>query len=331
MRPDGIKGVDPGMILQTLTDNGVSAVFYYIMPPATEEELERTRELGQMFGDAIQFHLWIPVYRNPRYLEASAEDVFIAGNQQPEPGWINPMSSGYQSRLVQEIGSLVWELEPDGIFLDYFYVPLGPFDNETVRRYSGREGANLSVGNITSDPDALGRFLEWRNEFILETLGDLRRATEGLDLSVFIIMLQEADRLARGQDVAAFAEIVDFLVPNTYHFEARRGSSWVGGGVLALKDSGAGSVWSGIQAYNIPEREIRDAIRSALRSGAEGVVLFRYGTMTEEYWKQARRGMAGGGLLLVYVAILGVVLVIGVVWLVRRRIRTRPRARKRRR
>ncbi len=332
MRLDGIKGEDPTETVKTLEVNGVDAVFFLIPTPTDPEEMEVIKDLRLRIPQPTQFHLWLPVYRNARYLETHPEDVFVITQGQTEPGWISPTSQGYRTYLVEEIGRLTDELNPDGIFLDYFYVPYGPFDNSTLDAFSEEIGQQVGEENVTKDSVLLGQFLEWRNEWIIETLQAVRSATGDLRLSVFVILLQESDRLARGQDVEGFAKTTDFLVPNSYHFEALREASWVGGSVAALRASGADRIWTGIQAYNIPPKETAKAIKSAVNAGADGVILFRYGTMREEHWARVVRALEGPDPTLYTAVGLSVVFVsVALVWRLRSRRRNPPPSRRRRR
>lgn len=289
MRLEGVKDKNPAEISNILERYGVNTVFFLIPLPPTDEELTRIKELRSGLNPSIGFHLWIAVYRNSRYLEEYPHDALVSTITIPEVGWIKPTSTYHREKLLEWVQEAISQLDPDGVFLDYFYVPYpGPFDNQTMQSFSSFKGRNLSVSNVTTSPDLLGRFFEWRNDQILETLRAIRREIKDLNLSVFIHMLDMPERLARGQDVEAFASHTDFLVSHTYHFLLRRPASWVGGGIKALKTEGARDVWAGIQGYEIPPEEVYDGVKSALKSGAEGVVLFRYATMTQDHWEQAR-------------------------------------------
>ena len=291
MRLDLLDDTQPGDVVASLREFGVNAVFLLTPFPPEEDELGKIEELDGILGHDIDLHLWLTVYRNGRYLADNPNESFVSTEALEEP-WINPLSTKFRDDFIEGVGEIVTRLGPDGVFLDYFYVPLGPFDNLTLESFSDYMGANLTVPNITNSPETLGRFFEWRNEAMIETLRSTRREIPEVDLSLFVIMLEEAQRLARGQDVEGFAGIVDFIVPNTYHVVAGRDASWVGDGVLALEASGAGSIWSGVQGYEIPPAEMRKAVRSAIKSGAEGVIIFRYGTMTKKHWAQVQRGFS---------------------------------------
>ena len=318
MRLDLIGGLDPDYIAGTLRDSGVNSVFLLTPFPPREEEYDRIDRLDSSLGDDIDLHLWLTVFRNERYLAENPNLSFVSTEELSDP-WINPLGQNFRADLIQGVEEMVDRLRPEGIFLDYFYVPLGPFDNKTLDSFSQHLGTNLTVSEITGSPDILGMFFEWRNDVIYETLRTIRRQFPGVQLSVFIIMLEEAQRLARGQDVARFAGIVDFIVPNTYHVVAMRPASWVGDGVKALRASGARDIWSGIQGYDIQEIELRKALRSALKANAEGAIIFRYGTMTEDHWKQVRRAYSGTDPIIILAPLAATALVLSSIFWIRRK------------
>ena len=296
IRPEGTGDQTPEEVAGRLRSNEVGAVFYLTRFPAREDEKARIMDLKSALGPDIELHLWLTVYRNARYSEEHPEEAFVSNEPLPEEGWISPTSAPYRQDLLEAVEDLGSTIQPRGFLLDYFHVPFGPFDNETMEAFSAHAGSNLTftVANLTADPNLLGRFLEWRNDAMIGTLGAIREVTDGARLSIFVLMMEEGERLLAGQDLDGFSDLADFLVPNTYHINYLRGADWVGDGVRVLKALGAESVWPGIQAYDIEPREIRRAIRAARKGGADGVVLFRYGTMDEEHWEQVRRGYQTG-------------------------------------
>ncbi len=331
MRLSGVQALTPGEIGAALEENDIDVVFFLVPLPLEGEDLSRIREIRKGLGSVVEFHMWILTFRNREYLERHPEEVLISDEGPSEGNIVNPISPAYAEALSGWIRNATSELNPDGIFLDYFYVPqLGPFDNATLSSFSRIQGRNLSMKDITDDPDMMGRFLEWRNGILLERLRDIRDQAQGLELSVFIQMFPESERLIIGQDLEAFARHTDFLVSHTYHYMMKRPSNWVGDGVRALKAEGARDVWAGVQAFDIPAEQLRRAVRSASSSNAEGIMLFRFGTMTEEYWDQVRRARRSW-IWLIYVAAAVVVILIGVlaIWRSRSENREPDESRKR--
>lgn len=294
IRLDEMEGRDPQEIRDALLNYTVGAVFMLVPLPPTQAEMDTLNGLRSLLPPEVEVHAWIAVYSNARYLEGDPREAFQSTNGSVIKGWVNPTTTIYRIKLVEWTKQIMAELRPDGIFLDYFYVPFGPFDNETLEGFSSFVGFNVSASTLTASEYLLGKFLEWRNGKMLETLKAIKRETDagGLRLSVFIRMVEESERLASGQDVAKLAELADFLVPNSYHILVGRDAGWVGACVQALKAEGAKSVWAGIQGYDISPLEVNRAVASAIDSGADGVVLFRFGTMNAQHWEQAQLGLA---------------------------------------
>jgi len=294
IRLDEMAGKGPQEICDVLLNYSVGAVFMLVPLPPTQEEMDTLKGLRSRLPPEVEVHAWLAVYSNARYLESDPQEEFQSTNGSVIKGWVNPTSTSYRIQLVEWVQQIAAELEPNGIFLDYFYVPFGPFDNETLRGFSSSISINVSASTLTSSEYLLSKFLEWRNGKILETLKAIKRVTDarGLRLSVFIRMVEESERLASGQDVGRLAELADFLVPNSYHRLVGRDAGWVGVCVQALKAEGAKGVWAGIQGYDITPLEVNRAVASAVEFGADGVVLFRFGTMTPQHWEQARLGLS---------------------------------------
>ncbi len=310
MKLSGVKGLSPAEIRQVLDENDIQAVFFLVPLPPQEEELERISNIRNQMKPGIDFHAWITTFRNREYVSRHPESALVSNTEISDSGLVNPLHMGYRNALLEWIEGLESRLQPDGFFLDYFTVPYpGPFDNSTIKSFSIHMNINLTLANITSNQKLLGRFFEWRNQGMVDLLNSIRQTTQG-ELSIFIDMFQQSERLARGQDVEAFSTRTDFLVAHTYHFLMQQPPSWVGGGVKALKAEGAGEVWSGIQAFDIPAKQVREAVNSAMKSEAQGIILFRFGTTTEDYWNQLSRARSPG-LLLPAVAILAIVFLIG--------------------
>jgi len=290
IRLDEMAGKDPQEICDVLLNYSVGAVFMLVPLPPTQDEIDTLKNLRSRLPPEVEVHVWLAVYSNARYLEANPQEEFQSTNGSIIKGWVNPTSMNYRVQLVGWLQQIAADLDPDGVFLDYFYVPFGPFDNETLREFSSFIGMNVSAPMLTSSENLLAMFLEWRNGKMLETLKAIKRETDadGLALSIFIRMVEESERLVSGQDVGRLAELADFLVPNSYHVLVKRDAGWVGACVQALKAEGAKSVWAGIQGYDISPIEVNRAVASAVEAGADGVVLFRFGTMTPQHWEQAR-------------------------------------------
>ena len=294
MRLDSAEKLGPVHVVKTLRSHGVSDLFLLYPLPSNPADQEFVKNLRSNMTGQISLHLWIPVFRNERYFKSHPSEGFASSPRKVESGWINPTSERYEDKFLGWVKEALDRIKPDGIFLDYFYVPYGPFDNETISRFCSERGINTTYEDLVQNPRLLSDFISWRNNKMIKLLSGVRDLTreERKKLSVFALMFEPSARVAMGQDLSRFSNLVDFLVSDTYHIAAKRDAAWVGQGVHALRSSGTISVWAGIQGYDIPPREIGRAIRSALDAGAEGIVVFRYGTLTDEDWRIIRQSVS---------------------------------------
>ena len=91
-----------------------------------------------------------------------------------------------------------------------------------------------------------------------------------------------------GQSYEDAGELYDLVCPMAYHLDFGKSPAWVGDvarGTIELVGSDV-PVYIGVQAYgNKADRDaVQEAIAAGLEAGAEGVALFRFGTMNEERW-----------------------------------------------
>jgi len=324
MRLDTARQLGAANVRDLLLEHRVSDLFLLYPLPAEAGDEQFATQLRSILGTDVALHLWIPVFRNERYLQSSSSDAFVSSPGKVEPGWVNPTSQTYREKLLRWVRQALQKTSPDGIFLDYFYVPYGPFDNQTIARFAAEAGANATYETLIQNRELLSDFVNWRNKKMVQLLADLSGIAKerGVSLSIFVLMFEPSARFAMGQDISRFSPLVDFFVSDTYHVAAKRDAAWVGQGVQALRQAGATSVWAGIQGYEIPAREIGRAIRSALGANADGVVLFRFGTLTDEDWMVIRKSLSKRyGYLWALIPALGIVL--GYV-LIRRMRATRP-------
>jgi uncharacterized lipoprotein YddW (UPF0748 family) len=84
-----------------------------------------------------------------------------------------------------------------------------------------------------------------------------------------------------GQRYADFGDLCDMIVPMTYHMDFGKEASWLiqvykGARAVVPEDK---PILMGIQAFDISGVELQKAIYAARQAGANGFVVFRYGTL----------------------------------------------------
>ena len=108
-----------------------------------------------------------------------------------------------------------------------------------------------------------------------------------------------------GQNYTQLAKYLDFIVPMVYkgnygynnsngtNSKGKSGNNWIGSAVsYIVSHSGGTPVLAGLQTYRcdnnltiIPSNELQKDINSAIDNGASGYVLFRYGLISSNFYK----------------------------------------------
>jgi hypothetical protein len=119
----------------------------------------------------------------------------------------------------------------------------------------------------------------------------VKSVNPGLLLSAALMPEKASNAYYYGQDYTQLAEYLDVLVPMAYKGNYRAGTSWIENVTAYIKSRSPGAeVWTGLQTYRsdadvtpIPADELRADINAALRGGADGYALFRYGLIDREF------------------------------------------------
>ena len=88
-----------------------------------------------------------------------------------------------------------------------------------------------------------------------------------------------------GQDAAALTQYLDVIVPMIYKGNYKKTTSWIEETTRwFVKNSKGAKVWAGLQGYKsdedtskLPLPEITADVEAALKAGADGTVIFRWG------------------------------------------------------
>ena len=96
------------------------------------------------------------------------------------------------------------------------------------------------------------------------------------------VMPEEECKKYYGQDIDALAKIVNVIIPMQYKGNYEAGTNWLKSTTKFF--SGKAKIWSGLQTYKSDEdttvlstSELLNDAKTCLSSGAQGIVLFRYG------------------------------------------------------
>ncbi|HDM70199.1 MAG: hypothetical protein DRP30_01415 [Thermotoga sp.] len=90
-----------------------------------------------------------------------------------------------------------------------------------------------------------------------------------------------------GQRYSDFGEFCQFLIPMTYHLEFGKKAQWIIDVYKGTKEVVPPEVkiLMGVQGYDISPIELQKAIYASRQAGADGFVVFRYGSLNDELKK----------------------------------------------
>lgn len=165
-------------------------------------------------------------------------------------GWINPKTANLDSKL-KEIKKYAGLNNVKGVHLDYL-------------RYPG------NAYKTSGGADAITNFVK-----------KVRSQNPNTFVSC-AIMPEEEGKYYYGQDLAALGKIVDAVLPMQYKGNYNASTQWLG--TTTKSFSSKATIWSGLQGYKsdndtttLSSNELLTDIKTCLKNGAKGTILFRYG------------------------------------------------------
>ena len=200
----------------------------------------------------IDVHMWV--------------QAFYSGSS----GWVNPVKSGkentaYFTTKINEIKTYAAISGLSGIHLDYL-------------RYSGVESSNNAAYQTSGGTEAI-------NSFVKQVKTAVDSINDKLILSCALMPETTSSEHYYGQDYATLSQYMDVVIPMVYKGNYGKGTDWITSTAQWYVDNSKGAdVWVGIQTYvsdddttKLSSAALSTDIASAIKSGADGVVLFRYG------------------------------------------------------
>lgn len=230
------------------------------------------------------------------------------------------LDSAYRKYIEDLMSELLLEYDVDGIHLDYIRYPTGAWGWSPY--HIGRawmEGLDVEFllntaidtwGDAGDGKKFIEMYKELRyydiNAWVQMRMNDVRKFVEeirkvvktikpGVILSA-ALMPEGGDTdpnanafamVHYGQRYADFGELCDMVVPMTYHLEWGKKAQWIIDVFKGTKETVQPSVkiLMGIQGYDIDSTEMLKAIYASRQAGADGYVVFRYGSLTDEMKK----------------------------------------------
>ena len=113
----------------------------------------------------------------------------------------------------------------------------------------------------------------------------LHQTSPRLVVSAALMPETTANKHYYGQDLGAITQYLDVVVPMIYKGNYKKTTSWIEETTKwFVKNSKGAKVWAGLQGYKsdedtskLPAPEITADVEAALKAGAEGAVIFRWG------------------------------------------------------
>ena len=123
------------------------------------------------------------------------------------------------------------------------------------------------------------------SEFVRQAVARLRQTSPRLVLSVALMPETTANLRYYGQDYAVISQCMDVVLPMIYKGNYGKTTSWIADTTKWYVENSKGAkVWAGLQGYKsddntsmLPTSEITADVEAALKAGAAGAVIFRWG------------------------------------------------------
>jgi len=242
---DDVKNVNA----DELKNSGITDVFVKanrISDPLYPSVL--TSIINKLKGTGIRIHAWITCF------------VDQNGN------WIDPKNVTNQNSIIKEITDITKNYNINGIFLDYVRYP------GTAYKTAG------ATNTITS--------------FVAKVYNTVKSIKPKVAVSAALMPEGAVNSYYYGQDYSQLSKYLDFLVPMVYSGNYNENTSWITSTTkYIVAHSNGKPVIAGLQTYRsdtnltvIPASEIRTNINSAVKGGASGYALFRYGWLDKSFF-----------------------------------------------
>ena len=207
-----------------------------------------TSIIKKLNGTGIRVHAWITCF------------VDQNGN------WIDPKNVNNQKSIIKAITDITKNYNINGIFLDYVRYP------GTAYKTAG------ATNTITS--------------FVAKVYSTVKSIKPKVAVSAALMPEGAVNSYYYGQDYSQLSKYLDFLVPMVYTGNYNENTSWITSATkYIVAHSNGKPVIAGLQTYRsdknltiIPASEIRTNINSAVKGGASGYALFRYGWLDKSFF-----------------------------------------------
>lgn len=246
----------------------------------------------------IKVHPWFCVFtEGGRSRLLREHPSFVAKGTGGRNKWacaMRPEVQDYEFGLYKSVADIC---KPDGLHLDYIRTG-GVCRCGFCKAQMKKKGIDIEKVK-TSEP----AWVEWRVSRLMEFVSRLREFTkkEKMELSAAVFRGYLSARISQAQDWVKWAEegIVDYLMPMNYTNDMSTFKKLTKSHVGLVR--GRVPVWEGIgkksSMSKLSTEAMAEQAQAACDLGAQGVVIFNYGAMTDDDFKAIRevKERAGGG------------------------------------
>jgi hypothetical protein len=315
-----------GSLLQLFEEWRLIRVNTVFVSPALAAQ-GQFRELARKQG--ISVFLILPVFSNPEELKKDPGLYALTDRgEKAKDDWVEfvcPTRQDYRSRRIDWIKTLVRELDPDGISLDFiryfvFWEMVAPertpdsianscFDRSCLDRFQKDTGITLPKG-LGEAAEAAKWIMaehgqdwaEWKcgiiTSLVRSIAAEARAIKPKLKVNIHSVPWREKDfggaiKVIAGQDLAALAATTDMISPMCYWHMLKRKPPWIREVVEDVYSKTKGLVVPSIQVTNayISDRlsleEFKKALDEALRPPSGGVIFWNWDALAKEPEKKA--------------------------------------------
>lgn len=240
----------------------------------------------------MKVHPWFCVFTEGDRSKLLREHPEYASTTEERPHWACACRPEVQDYVFELYKSLAERYRPAGLHLDYMRTG-GPCKCEFCRGRMSDEG--VDIGEAASGTRPFQAWTQWRVDRIADFVRRMRELTsdEGIELSAAVFSGYPDCIDHQGQDWVQWAEegLVDFLFPMTYTQSVRVAVMRTTAHLAQV--AGRVPVWEGLckrasRFSDCTPEELAEQMRAVLKVGAQGVVLFSYGSLKPEDFEAIR-------------------------------------------
>lgn len=312
----GVKIYDHNEDFESLVndwkDIGINTVFTSPQLFSDKKFRTITRE------NKITSFIILPIFFNSEALQKNPDLYAITKNgEQAKDDWVTfvcPSREEYRKNIIDSVKTIIKELDPDGISLDFirhfvFWEKIYPdrtfesmpntcFDSTCLNKFQANTKISIpdSLKTETKVYDwikanCLYKWGEWKcgliTSLIAEISKEARSINPGILINVHAVPWRHDDfngaiKTVAGQDFSEISNYVDYLSPMTYAHMVKREPSWIHSVTKDISNQVNCKVVPSIQvnkAYLDTElglEEFRESLKEALAPPSNGVIFWSW-------------------------------------------------------